>query len=53
MGTVATDAQGALLASERIGHTDPRVTMQPYIEPNETVNPVTDELLNQVFAQAD
>ncbi|GEK87481.1 tyrosine-type recombinase/integrase [Microbacterium aerolatum] len=42
--TVATgvnDAQDALPASELLGHTDPRITMQHYIQRSEIVNPVT------------
>lgn len=53
VATVVNDAQGALLASELLGHTDPRITMQHYIQRNETVNPVTAELLDGVFAQAE
>lgn len=52
VATVVNDARGALLASELLGHTDPRITMQHYIQRNETVNPVTAELLDKVFAQA-
>jgi integrase len=52
VATVINDAQGALLASELLGHTDPRITVQHYIQRNETVNPVTAELLDEVFAQA-
>lgn len=52
VATVINDAQGALLASELLGHTDPRITVQHYIQRNETVNPVTAELLDKVFAQA-
>lgn len=40
VATVVNDAQGALLASELLGHTDPRITMQHYIQRNETVDPV-------------
>ena len=54
-GTVATvvnDAQDALLASELLGHTDPRITMQHYIQRNETVDPVTAEHLERAFGKA-
>lgn len=40
---IVNDAQGALLASELLGHTGPRITMQHYIQRSETVDPVTAE----------
>jgi len=52
VATVVNEAQGVLLASELLGHTDPRVTMQHYIQRNETVNPVTAEFLEQAFGKA-
>lgn len=52
VATVINDAQGALLASELLGHTDPRITMQHYIQRNETVNPVTAQLLDEVITRA-
>ncbi|MCT1986596.1 tyrosine-type recombinase/integrase [Dermacoccus abyssi] len=52
VATVINDAQGALLASELLGHTDPRITMQHYIQRNETVDPVTAQVLDEVFARA-
>ncbi|WHE37667.1 tyrosine-type recombinase/integrase [Microbacterium sp. BDGP8] len=52
VATVVNDAQGALLASELLGHTDPRITMQHYIQRNETVNPVTAEHLERAFGKA-
>ncbi|MGG7462820.1 tyrosine-type recombinase/integrase [Plantibacter sp. YIM 135347] len=52
VATIVNDAQGAILAFELLGHTDPRITMQHYIQRNETVNPVTAELLDKVFVQA-
>jgi len=52
VATVINDAQGALLASELLGHTDPRITMQHYIQRNETVNPVTAEHLERAFGKA-
>ncbi|MDI6024062.1 tyrosine-type recombinase/integrase [Leucobacter sp. UT-8R-CII-1-4] len=52
VATVVNDAQGALLASELLGHTDPRITMQHYIQHKETVNPVTAAHLEQAFGKA-
>lgn len=52
VATVINDAQGALLASELLGHTDPRITMQHYIQRNETVNPATAEFLERAFGRA-
>lgn len=52
VATVINDAQGALLASELLGHTDPRITMQHYIQRNETVDPVTAEHLERAFGKA-
>lgn len=51
VATVVNDAQGALLASELLGHTDPRITMQHYIQRNETVNPATAEDLDRAFGR--
>lgn len=50
--TVINDAQGALLASEILGHTDPRGTMQHYIQRKETVSPVTAEHLERALRRA-
>ncbi|WOF21911.1 tyrosine-type recombinase/integrase [Microbacterium betulae] len=52
VATVVNDAQGVLLASELLGHTDPRITMQHYIQRNETVNPATAEHLERAFGRA-
>lgn len=52
VATVVNDAQGALLASELLGHTNPRVTMQHYIQRSEIVNPVTAEHLERAFGRA-
>lgn len=52
VATVINDAQGALLASELLGHTDPRITMQHYTQRNETVDPVTAERLERAFDKA-
>ena len=51
VATVVNEAQGVLLASELLGHTDPRVTMQHYIQRNEIVNPVTADFLEQAFGK--
>ena len=52
VATVINDAQGALLASELLGHTDPRITMQHYIQRNESVDPATAEHLERAFGKA-
>ncbi|GAA1576770.1 tyrosine-type recombinase/integrase [Leucobacter aridicollis] len=52
VATVINDAKGVLLASELLGHTDPRITVQHYIQRNETVNPATAEYLEQAFGRA-
>ncbi|WP_120004370.1 tyrosine-type recombinase/integrase [Nesterenkonia muleiensis] len=52
VATVINDAQDAVLASELLGHTDPRITRQHYIQPDETVDPVTAEHLEQAFGKA-
>ena len=49
VATVVNDAQDAVLASELLGHTDPRITRQHYIQPNETVDPVTAEHLEHAL----
>lgn len=41
------------LAAELLGHTDPKVTIQHYIRRNEMVNPVTADVLDEVFAPID
>ena len=56
MGNLSFDAneQASLnLASELLGHTDPKVTIEHYIRRNEQVNPLTAELLDQAFARTD
>lgn len=52
VATVVNEAQGVHLASELLGHTDPRITMQHYIQRNETVNPVTADFLEDAFGKA-
>lgn len=39
------------LAAELLGHSDPSITARHYICPDETVNPVTAKLLDQVFSR--
>lgn len=51
VATVVNDAQGRLLVSELLGHTDPRITVQHYMR-NETVNPVTVEHLERAIGRA-
>lgn len=41
------------LASELLGHTDPKLTIEHYIRCNEQVNPLTVEMLDAAFAQDD
>jgi integrase len=45
VATVLDRAGGADLAAEMLGHTSSKITKQHYIEPHETVNPVTAEIL--------
>ena len=45
MATFIDRAGGADLAAELLGHTSADITRQHYIEPDETVNPVTAEIL--------
>ena len=49
--TVATTldrAAGADLAAEMLGHTSSKITKAHYIEPNETVDPVSAEILESL-----
>ena len=48
VATVVDRAGGADLAAEMLGHTSADITRQHYIEPNDTVNPVTAEILEQL-----
>jgi integrase len=45
VATVLDRAGGADLAAEMLGHTSSKITKQHYIEPDETVNPMTAEIL--------
>ena len=53
VATVINEQASLNLASELLGHTDPKVTIEHYIRRNEQVNPLTAELLDQAFAQDD
>jgi integrase len=48
VATVLDRAGGVDLAAEMLGHTSSRITKQHYIEPDETVNPVTAEILESL-----
>ncbi len=50
VATVINEQASLNLASELLGHTDPKVTIEHYIRRNEQVNPLTAELLDQAFA---
>jgi hypothetical protein len=41
-------ASGPDLAAELLGHTSSKITKQHYIEPDETVDPVTAEILESL-----
>lgn len=53
VATVVNEQASLNLASELLGHTDPKVTVEHYIRRNEQVNPLTAELLDQAFAHKD
>jgi len=50
VATVVNDQASVNLATELLGHTDPKVTFEHYIRRNEHVNPLTAELLDSAFA---
>lgn len=50
--TAINEIGGLQLASELLGHSDPSITREHYIRRNETVNPITAELLEQAFGKA-
>ena len=50
VATVINEQASLNLASELLGHTDPKVTVEHYIRRNEHVNPLTAELLDEAFA---
>jgi hypothetical protein len=45
VATVLDRASGPDLAAEMLGHTSSKITKQHYIEPDETVDPITAEIL--------
>jgi len=50
--TVATtihEVGGLLLAAELLGHSDPRITVQHYIQRDEAVDPITAQILDKQF----
>jgi integrase len=48
VATVLDRASGPDLAAEMLGHTSSKITIQHYIEPDETVNPATAEILESL-----
>jgi len=48
VATVLDRASGADLAAEMLGHTSSKITKQHYIQPDETVDPVTAEILESL-----
>jgi integrase len=53
VATVVNEQASLNLASELLGHTDPKVTIEHYIRRNEHVNPLTTELLDAAFARVE
>lgn len=53
VATVINEQASLNLASELLGHSDSKVTIEHYIQRNEQVNPLTAELLDQAFARSD
>jgi integrase len=51
VATVIDRAGGAELAAELLGHTSSRITREPYIQPDEAVDPVTAEILESLVAK--
>ena len=51
VATVINEQASLNLASELLGHTDPKVTVEHYIQRNEHVNPLTAELLDDALAR--
>lgn len=52
VATAINEIGGLLLAAALLGHTDPKITTQHYIQRNEAVNPITAELLDGRFGAA-
>ena len=53
VATVINEQASLNLASELLGHSDTKVTIDHYIQRDERVNPLTAELLDQAFAKED
>lgn len=53
VATVLDRAGGADLAAEMLGHTSSKITKQHYIEPDESVNPATAEILESLAPRHD
>lgn len=53
VATVVNEQASFNLASELLGHIDPKVTVEHYIRRTERVNPLAVELLDQAFAHKD
>lgn len=52
VATVLDRASGADLATDMLGNTSSKITKQHYIEPDETVHPVTAEILEALAPKA-
>ncbi|WP_211223206.1 tyrosine-type recombinase/integrase [Propionicicella superfundia] len=52
VATVLDRASGADLTADMLGHTSSKITKQHHIEPDETVNPVTAEILESLARRA-
>jgi integrase len=48
VATVLDRASGPEVAAELLGHTSSKITKQHYIEPDETVDPMTAEILESL-----
>lgn len=53
VATVINEQASLNLASELLGHTYPKLTIEHYIRRNEQMNPLTAELLDQALARED
>lgn len=53
VATVINEQASLNPASELLGRTDPKMGIEHHIRRNEQVNPLTAELLDQVFARED
>lgn len=52
VATTINEVAGIHLAADLLGHTDPNITIQHYIRPNETINPTTAAHLEEAFGSA-